>query len=144
MTTVICNRLFTLEELNQVSHGTDVSSDNTYLFTLKSVVDYVEPEVKLLVEGLSAICGRTDTRSSIVLNTLDMPSVHFFRKFLMLNMEAFKQMNQSGMRRLVVVTTSPVISVSTNIFKKICGTSDMVFTAPTLVEGLKLAEENKI
>lgn len=108
---------------------------DVFLFTFKQGA-WEEAELDGLVQRVAQICS--GERKSVVV--LDMLAAGSLGKSDMLRAFAkFGLGGSAGLRKLVVVTLSPAVQVSTRIFRTICGTADRVTTCRTLQEALAAA-----
>jgi hypothetical protein len=130
MNELMDNELFILHEL----------PNNLFLFTLKPVVAFIPDHTELLIESLRTICNSNEKRNTVVLDTNHISNLEFVKSFFSTNFKDFKSMKNTGLCMFIVVTKSSIVVFLTNVFKKLCHSTDIVFTRPSVEQAMHLVQ----
>lgn len=131
MNEISSNKLFTIHELDQPVH--------TYVFTFKKINDLDAYLISLLADSLRLICNDTNQSHILIINTLAVSNTGLIKQFFSKNLQTFKQLKNCGLKKLIVVSNSPSVILTTRILSVICGSEKILFNSKCIQDAMKLA-----
>ena len=136
MALLIKNAMFSILEQQPTTTG------KMYLITIHPADSFDQALTELLMSSLNIICGAIDSKHTIIIDTSSVTNgCDLAKNLFAYNFDKFRNIDNTGIYRFIIVTTSKVVTFTSTIFKTICGSQDLVFSCATLSEAMLIANQ---